>query len=92
MTKKKQIMRSSDGAIIAFRANNLHFLSLTDVQEFLRINKNFSIFDIKTYYYYLGIPDFVNMKATIENEGKVVFYDWEELWLTNPKDSDFEEI
>jgi hypothetical protein len=89
---KIEVMRSGDGAIIAFRANSLHFLSLTDVQEFLRINKNFSIFDIKTSYYYLGVPDFVNIKATIENAGKVVFYDWEELLLTNPKDSDFKEI
>lgn len=78
---KKHLIYDIYGNIVAYKAGSLSFASLEDVQEFLKLNKHFSIFDIKTTYVGLGIPSFVNIKATKENGGRIVYYDLEDLQL-----------
>lgn len=78
---KKHLIYDIYGNIVVYSANNIHFASLEDVKRFLEVNKNFSLSDIKTNYWSLGIPDFINIEESIKNDGKIVYYSLDELQL-----------
>ena len=78
---KKHLIYDIYGNIVVYSANNRHFASLEDVAKFLEINKNFSLSDIKTSYWSLGVPDFINMEESIKNGGIAVYYSLDELQL-----------
>ena len=83
--KKIEPLCSIQGELIAFKVGGLSFVSLEDIKKFLKINKNFIIDDVTISYYALGVPEYVNLNKTIENNYKVVYYEIDELQLSPDK-------
>ena len=75
------------GEPISFYLNGLEFISLEDVKKFLKLNKNFSINDLKITAYPLGRPNYVNIENSIK-EKKIVYYEDNEIQWNCKKDCD----
>ena len=73
------------GEPISFYLNGLEFISLEDVKKFFKINKNFSIDDLKITVYSLGRPNYINIESSLKEE-RIIYYEDNEIQWNCKKD------